>query len=142
MNEKGGNHQILKQKNSQLVWKFIYQNSPVSRVEIAKELGLTTPTITGMVTPLISRGLVRETVATSEESKGAGRPRMMLEFVPEAYYICGVDVGPYRINYILTDLLGNVLACRRTKQTLDEYQKTLNLLSEQIDILLPNTLDN
>ena len=132
MNEKGGNHQLLKQKNSQLIWKYIYQNSPVSRVEIAQELGLTTPTITGMVTPLIARGLVRETVSVPEEAKSAGRPRMMLEFVPEAYCICGVDVGPYRINYMLTDLRGNVLACRRTKQTLDEYSKTLELLSAQI----------
>lgn len=57
---------------------------------------------------------------------------MMLEFVPEAYYICGVDVGPYRINYILTDLRGNVIASRHTNQTLDEYHKTLELLSEQI----------
>lgn len=132
MNEKGSNHQMLKQKNSHLIRKFIYQNSPVSRVEIAQELGLTTPTITGMVTPLLASGLLRETVAPSEEAKGAGRPRMMLEFVPEAYYSCGVDVGPYRITYTLTDLLGNVIATRRTEQTLDAYRKTLEVLATQI----------
>lgn len=132
MNEKGSNHQMLKQKNSHLIRKFIYQNSPVSRVEIAQELGLTTPTITGMVTPLLASGLLRETVAPPEEAKGAGRPRMMLEFVPEAYYSCGVDVGPYRITYTLTDLLGNVIATRRTEQTLDAYRKTLEVLAAQI----------
>ena len=47
MIEKGSNHQMLKQKNSHLIRKFIYQNSPISRVEVAQELGLTTPTITG-----------------------------------------------------------------------------------------------
>lgn len=132
MNEKGSNHQMLKQKNSHLIRKFIYQNSPVSRVEIAQELGLTTPTITGMVTPLLASGLLRETAAPTEETKAAGRPRMMLEFVPEAYYSCGVDVGHYRINYVLTDLLGNVVATRRTEQTLDAYGKTLAVLAEQI----------
>jgi len=132
MNEKGSNHQKLKQNNSHLIRKFIYQNSPVSRVEIAQSLGLTTPTITGMVTPLLAAGLLRETAAPAEEAKGAGRPRMMLEFVPEAYYICGVDVGPYRISYILTDLRGNVIARRHTNQKLDEYHKTLELLSEQV----------
>ena len=45
MNEKGGNHQLLKQKNSQLIRKFIYQNSPVSRVEIAQELGISVKTV-------------------------------------------------------------------------------------------------
>ena len=132
MNEKGSNHQLLKQKNSQLIQKYIYQHSPVSRVEIAQELGLTTPTITGMVTPLIVQGLLRERVSATEEAKGAGRPRMMLEFVPEAYYLCGAEVGPYCINYIVTDLQGNVLASRRTGQHLDEYHITLELLAEQI----------
>ena len=132
MVEKGSNHHLLKQKNNHLIRKYIYQHSPVSRVEIAQQLGLTTPTITGMVTPLIARGLLRETVTPNEEAKGAGRPRMMREFVPEAYYLCGVDVGPYRINYVLTDLQGNVIASRRTGQTLEEYHKTLELLSSQI----------
>jgi len=132
MTEKGSNSQMLKQKNSHLIRKFIYQNSPVSRVEVAQELGLTTPTITGMVTPLIASGLLRETAAPAEETKGAGRPRMMLEFVPEAYYSCGVDVGYYQINYTVTDLLGNVVAIRRTAQTLGECRKTLEVLASQI----------
>ena len=132
MQEKGSNHQKLKQSNSHLIRKFIYQNSPVSRVEIAQKLSLTTPTITGMVTPLLAAGLLRETAAGTEEAKGAGRPRMMLEFVPESYCICGVDVGPYRINYILTDLLGNVIASRHTDQKLDEYHRTLDLLAREI----------
>ena len=132
MIEKGSNHQMLKQKNSHLIRKFIYQHSPVSRVEIAQELGLTTPTITGMVTPLLASGLLRETVAPAEETKGAGRPRMMLEFVPEAYYCCGVDVGHHQINYIITDLLGNVIATRRTEQSLKGYRETLQAIADQI----------
>ena len=132
MYEKGGNHQLLKRNNSNLIKKLIYQHSPISRVEIAQQLGLTTPTITGMVTPLINSGLLCETVATAEETKAAGRPRMMLEFVPEAHYICGVDVGPYQINYILTDLRGNVILSRRTGQRLGEYGVTLELLADQI----------
>lgn len=140
MNEKGSNHQLLKQNNYHLIKKYIYQHSPISRVQVAHELSLTTPTITGMVNPLISRGLLRETqAAPGEEGKGAGRPRMMLEFVPNAYYLCGVDVGPYRINYILTDLQGNVMACRRTGETLDEYDRTLELLSREIPDFLAQT---
>ena len=132
MNEKGSNHQLLKQNNHNLIKRFIYRNSPISRVEIAKQLGLTTATITGMVNPMISSGLLRETVAPTEEAKSAGRPRMMLEFVPEAYYICGVDVGVYRTSYILTDIRGNIVAIQDTNQPLDEYQVTLERLSQEI----------
>lgn len=132
VNEKGSNHQLLKKNNHNLIKKFIYRNSPVSRVEIAHQLGLTTATITGMVNPMISAGLLRETVAQTDESKGAGRPRMMLEFVSDAYYVCGVDVGVYRTSYVLTDILGHVVAIRHTDQPLDEYQVTLERLSREI----------
>ena len=132
VNEKGSNHQLLKQNNHNLIKKFIYRNSPISRVEIAHQLGLTTATITGMVNPMISAGLLRETTAPAEENKGAGRPRMMLEFVSEYYYICGVDTGPYRTNYILTDLRGNIVAVRHTDRPLDEYHITLERLAREI----------
>ena len=139
MNEKGSNHQLLKQNNYNLIKKYIYRHSPVSRVEIAQRLGLTTATITGMVNPMIGAGLIRETVAATVEIKGAGRPRMMLEFVPESYYVCGVDVGPYKTNYILTDICGTVIAARRTDQPLDEYQITVERLSAQIPDFLKET---
>lgn len=132
MNERGSNHQLLKQNNHTLIKKHIYRNSPISRVEIAQQLGLTTATITGMVNPMISAGFLRETTAPSEETKGAGRPRMMLEFVPEAYYICGIDCGPYRTNYILTDLRGNTVAVRHTDQPLGEYHVTLERFARDI----------
>ena len=136
MSEKGSNHQLLKQSNHNLIKKHIYRNSPISRVEIAQQLGLTTATITGMVNPMISAGLLRETVAPTEEGKGAGRPRMMLEFVPEAYYICGVDVGVYHTNYVVTDIRGNVISTRHTEQRLGEYHVTLERLTREILLFL------
>lgn len=132
MNERGSNHQLLKQNNHNLIKKYIYRNSPVSRVEIAQQLGLTTATITGMVNPMITSGLLRETTAPTAETKVAGRPRMLLEFIPEAYYICGVDIGAYQTNYILTDICGNIIAARHTDQPLGEYRDTLERLTYQI----------
>ena len=132
MSEKGSNHQLLKRNNHNLVKKFIYRNSPISRVEIAHQLGLTTATITGVVAPMIASGLLRETAAPAEEAKGAGRPRMMLEFISDAYYICGVDVGVYRTIYTLTDIRGNMVAIRHTEQPLDEYPVTLERLAVEI----------
>lgn len=137
MNEKGSNHLLLKQNNYHLIKKYIYQHSPISRVEVAKELGLTTPTITGAVSRLISHGLLRETNTSSqEEGKTAGRPRVMLEFVPGAYMICGADVSPYWINLVLTDLQGGVLFQRHTEYSLDEYAKTLEVLKREISDFL------
>lgn len=137
MNEKGSNQQLLRLNNYRLVKKCIYQNSPISRVELSQKLGLTTPSITGMVTQMLAKGLLRETQTHNERGDtGAGRPRVMLEFMPNAYYICGVDVGPYGINYLLTDLHGSVLSCRRTTSTLEEYEKTFARLRREIPAFL------
>ena len=132
MNEKGSNHQLLKHNNHTLIKKYIYRHSPISRVEIAQQLGLTTATITGMVHPMLSAGLLRESAAATDKTKGAGRPRMMLEFISESAYICGIDAGPYRTVYILTDLRGNTLAVRHTDHPVDEYHITLERFSQQI----------
>jgi predicted NBD/HSP70 family sugar kinase len=139
MVEKGSNHQLLKQKNLCLIVKHIYQQSPISRVEIAHDLGLTTATITGFVAPLVAQGLLRETVNSTEEIKGAGRPRVMLEFAPSAFYSCGVDVGPYQINYMITDFRGKIVFSKRTDKVLDVYQKTLEVLSKGIPEFIAQT---
>lgn len=130
MSEKSVNQNYQKQVNSWLVKKQLYLHSPISRVEIAHNLGLTTPAVGTIVAPLISRGLVREAVAARQ--MGAGRPRLMMEFVPESYYICGIDLGPYYTNYVLTDLQGSIVACRSTSEPIDEYGRTMTRLAMEI----------
>ena len=77
--------------------------------------GLTTPVITGIVSNLLADHVVREVDEPDlVEAKGAGRRRVMLEFNPDRYYICGVDLSPYHTNYVLTDLQGHTLARRQT----------------------------
>ncbi len=46
MNEKGSSHQLLKRNNYHLIKMCIYQSSPISRVEVAQKLSLTTPALT------------------------------------------------------------------------------------------------
>ena len=75
MNEKGSNHRLLKKSNYHLIMRYIYQHSPISRVEVARELNLTTPTITGMVTPLIQKGLLRESAPPEPEAAPFSTPR-------------------------------------------------------------------
>lgn len=131
--EKGINQFDQKHRNSWLIKKHLYLNSPISRVEIAHDLGLTTPVITGIVSNLLADHVVREVDEPDlVEAKGAGRRRVMLEFNPDRYYICGVDLSPYHTNYVLTDLQGHTLARRQTFRTLDEYSKTMEQLEQQI----------
>ena len=135
MEEKSVNQNYQKYINARLVRKQLYLNGPISRIDIAQNLGLTTPAIGAIVAPLLASGLVREKPDT-DRSTGAGRPRLMLEFVPEAYYICGVELGPYYTNFALTDLCGHLVASRKTKQPMDMYDKTMPRLKQEIGVFL------
>lgn len=129
---KGVNQLDQRQINSWLIKRHLYLNSPISRVEIGRYLGLTNPVITGMMTPLIAAGIVQETGTKEADSKVAGRRRVLLEFNPDAFYICGVDLGPYHTNYVMTDFQGKIVAKKRTSRTIEEYDKTMDHLSRQI----------
>ena len=137
MIEKGINQFDQKQQNTWLVKKHLYLNSPISRVEIAHNLGLTTPVITSIVSPLLAEGVVREReTGGTDANKGAGRRRIMIEFNPESHYACGVDLRPRHTNYVLTDLCGKPVAHRQTSTTLGEYQSTIEHLAEEIPCFL------
>lgn len=135
MEERSVNQNEQKHINSRLVKKQLYINSPISRVEIARNLELTTPAVGAIVAPLIGQGLVREQTDTARPS-GAGRPRLMLEYVPEAFYVCGIDLGPYNTNFVLTDFCGKVVASRTIQFPIDEYRVTLARLLDEIPSFL------
>lgn len=136
MIEKGGNLPLIKQKNVSLIKKMVYRYSPISRSEIAQRLSLTSPTITTSVNPMIARGLLRELPDPEEGrdvERSPGRRPVKLEFVPEAHYFCGVDLGPYGISYALTDLMGRMVAARTSVYTdMGSYDATMAVLVEGI----------
>ena len=134
MIEKGSNLPLIKQRNSTLVKEMIFQHSPISRSEIAHMLNLTAPTITACVNPLIAQGLIHEfSVSTPDEDHQLGRRPTMLEFVGSAYYLCGVEVGPYHTYIIITDLLGNILHSAELPKSSAQYSEMLHSLVNTIN---------
>ena len=136
MMERGGNLPLIKQKNVSLIKKAVYRYSPISRTEIAQRLSLTSPTITTSVNPMIAQGLLRE-LSVPEEGRDMGRTPgrrpVKLEFVPEAHYFCGVDLGPYGISCALTDLMGRMVAASTSAYTdMGSYDSTMEMLVESI----------
>lgn len=136
MTEKGRNLPLIKQKNLSLIKRTIYRHSPISRSEIAARLSLTSPTITTGVNPMIAQGLLRELSPAgteAEDSRPLGRRPVMLEFVPEAYYFCGVELGPYQIAYALTDLMGKTVSSSvGPYDGTGSYESTLAMLTDSI----------
>ena len=78
----------------------------ISRVELARQMGLTRAAITGIVDDLLSTGLVRETQGHYPN----GRKPIVLEINPTRGRVVGVDMGASHLNLILADFSAREIA--------------------------------
>ncbi|RAG85518.1 ROK family transcriptional regulator [Streptacidiphilus pinicola] len=85
------------------------QPSGLSRVELAKATGLSPQTVSNITRRLLDQGLIRE---SGRQSSGSGKPRTLLEVVPDSLYAVGVHLDPAVITCVVVDLLGTVVAQR------------------------------
>lgn len=91
----------LRRANRQVVLRHLYFNSPLSRLDLSQQVGLSSATVTNVVSDLLEAGVVKERgVAESE----GGRPRTLLVVNPRHGYLVGVDVGETHVQLELFDL--------------------------------------
>ncbi|MFI9403316.1 ROK family protein [Nocardia sp. NPDC052316] len=93
-----------RQANTAAVLQLLVQRGPLARREIATELSLNHGSVSRIIEPLLSVGIVRELV---EHSTGVGRPRVPVALDPSSRYAVGVHFGLERITVGLTDLVGH-----------------------------------
>ncbi|WP_343712637.1 ROK family transcriptional regulator [Inquilinus sp.] len=83
--------------------RLIHRRGGLSRIEAARELGLSASAMTPLVRALIGHGLLRETGA---KASGGGRPRVMLDLDPGYGTLLGLHLGPDSAQLVIADLAG------------------------------------
>ena len=115
-----GDLNLVKRMNKSLVLDAIIAHAPVSRADIAANLGLNKATVSSLVAEWIDERLV---VETGLGASSGGRKPVMLHFRRGAGYAVGIDLGVGSVSAVLTDLSGAVIARRqmrlRAKSPLD-----------------------
>ena len=81
--------------------------APISRASIAKEVGLSKQTVSEIVSDLAEEGWIVETGRTSGH---VGRSATTYQLVPDAAYVCGVDLGGTKVRTALIDLSCRVIS--------------------------------
>ncbi|MEU6371392.1 ROK family transcriptional regulator [Streptomyces sp. NPDC046931] len=107
----------LRRGNRAEVLRRLYFDGPMSRFELGPATGLSSGSISNVVTELVADQLVEE--AGSVDSDG-GRPRTLLRVAPAGGHMIGIDVGETRVRVELFDLALTELA--RTDRAL-EHQR-------------------
>jgi len=88
------------------IFALVLTDGPVSRVEVAAQLGLSPSTITRLLPPLLDGDYVRE---TGVAEGGLGRPRRLLEVNAARHLVLGVKISPTHVTGVLTDMAAHVL---------------------------------
>jgi predicted NBD/HSP70 family sugar kinase len=97
----------LRRGNRTAVLRRLYFDGPMSRFELGPATGLSSGSVSNVVSELVGDGLVEE--AGSVDSDG-GRPRTLLRVAPAGGHMIGVDVGETRVRVGLFDLTLTELA--------------------------------
>jgi len=104
--------EILHTYNKKAIIDLIRTKNPIFKAKISRLTGLSIPTVMKITDDFINAGLVK--VEGKGESSGGKRPEL-LEFIYDAYYIVGVDIGRNSIKTILMDLDANKLSSNIVK---------------------------
>ncbi|NUT47105.1 MAG: ROK family protein, partial [Saccharothrix sp.] len=93
--------------NQRAVLDRLRAGGPATRPQIAKDTGLSKPTVGQALLDLEQHGLVRPVGRTSS---GPGRSAVVYGPNPAAGHVLGVDIGRQRIRVAVADLAGSVIA--------------------------------
>lgn len=99
------------------VLHFIHTRINSSRVELAREVGLSPASMTAIVHDLIEKRLV---VESGRESSTLGRKPVSLSIRSDAAYLLGVDLGSYFLRVVIADMNGKLIYKSQTETQLSE----------------------
>lgn len=103
------NRQRLRSNNEWLLLERLRTDGPSSRAQLARDTGLSKPTVSAALATLEQGGLVREAGLFAPER---GRTAVLYEPDPAAGHVLGVDIGRGRLRVAVADLTGELIARR------------------------------
>ncbi len=100
----GSNVSSMKRHNLSAVLQILLRCQPVSRARLVELTGLSSTTITNLVSELLEQGLVAEDGVLPSGQRGVGRPRTLLRLVPQARYAIGIHIGVGSVRVAVANL--------------------------------------
>ncbi len=112
MKNAGVNMEMVRKRNRASILKYINDNGPASRKDLAGVLGLTAAAVTQICTDLFEEGILVET-GINVESQGAGRKKILLDIDYGNTCVASITIDPEYTTVAICDYHGQVLAKKR-----------------------------
>lgn len=94
---------LLREFNELNILRFIKDSGPLSRADLAKKYHISKATVSDIISRLLKMKIVRE-IGQGESSRQGGRRPILIEFLPQAGFVIGVEIKRNHARVILTDL--------------------------------------
>lgn len=108
--EKIGNIDLVKQLNSAAVYRLIYKEGPISRIQVSEMSQLAPASVTKITRQMIAYGLIKE---VAHQASTGGRRAISLQAQVHLFHSIAVRVKRDEILMSLFDLSGQELAKRQ-----------------------------
>ena len=119
--------------NRSAMLEYIRLHSPTSRTAIAKELGVSMPTVKRIVDDLFEENLL---VSAGQTEQGMGRRRHLFSYNKDACAVIGIDLGGTKFYGALANIGGEILHEVSLEHHETTGEESLALVIGMIDELL------
>jgi predicted NBD/HSP70 family sugar kinase len=114
--------------NERVLLEHLRHYGPLSRAQLARETGLSKPTVSQALANLERVGLARPIGQVSPE--GGGRQAVLYESDPTAGYVVGIDIGRSWVRVAVADLAGTIVARREERNQVRSAKALVRLATE------------
>ncbi|MCT9931466.1 ROK family transcriptional regulator [Planotetraspora sp. A-T 1434] len=118
------------------VFTMVLTEGPLSRVSLARRLGLSSAAVTKAARPLIETGYLRELAATKRTGLGAGRPASPLAVRADREFFAGVKITEDELIGVVCDLRAEIRTSAHRPLAGDGVDAVVNTLGELVGELL------
>ena len=133
---ESGDEKNVSARTARLLLRLLRAAQPISRIELARRLGINRSTVTDTFKPLIAAGLMREEPlkTASDTNRLQGRPPVGISFNDERDFFIGVNFGVRRTQIGMTTLNGEIVS-EEDFETPTDAQTALRSAREKIERL-------
>jgi predicted NBD/HSP70 family sugar kinase len=118
------------------VFTAVLTEGPLSRVSLARRLGLSSAAVTKAARPLIEMGYMQELAATERTGPGAGRPASPLAIRADREFFVGVKITADELIGVVCDLCAQVRTSAHRPLAHPDVEYVLTELGHLVDELL------
>lgn len=119
--------------NRRLIFEALHQAGPLSRIDIAKRVGLTPQTVSGITRELLDQQFI---VETGRSQGQRGQPQIYLGPNPVAGFSIGIHLDRNRVVMVICNLMLDVIGQKTWVGDTREPEHTLRRIADLVDEII------